>query len=110
MAEPSPQHDDLVAPGLDGFDALADQRGDDVGGFGVEVVARAVEVDGEEVDGVDAVLVAVGLALDQEHFLGDAVGGVGLLGVAVPEVVFPEGDGGELGVGADGAEDDISRA
>ncbi len=70
----------------------------------VEVVSRAVEVDGEEVDAREAVLLPVALEHDEERLLGDAVGGVGLLGVAVPEVVFAEGDRRELGVRADGAE------
>ena len=44
---------------------------------------------------------AVGLPLDQEHPLGQAVGGVRLLRVAVPEVVLPERHRRELRVGAD---------
>ena len=92
--------------GVAGVEAFPDEGGDDVRAGGVEVVPRAVEVDGDEVDAVEAVLLAVGLALDEEHFLGEAVGGVGFLGVAVPEVVFAEGDGGEFGIAADGADGD----
>ena len=62
-----------------------------------------VEVDGQEVDHVDAVLLPVGLPLDQQHLLGEAVGRVRLLGVAVPELVLAERHRRELRVGADGA-------
>ena len=41
---------------------------------GIEVVARAVEVDREQVDRVEAVLLAVGLALHQQHLLGSPYG------------------------------------
>ena len=75
----------------------------------VEVVAGAVEVDRDEVDGVEAVLLAVGLGLHQQHLLRQAVGRVGLLRVAVPEVVLAERHGRELRVGADGADLDELR-
>ena len=57
---------------------------------GIEVVAGPVEVHRDEVDDVEAVLLAVGLALDEQHLLGEAVRRVRLLGVAVPEVVLAE--------------------
>ncbi len=72
----------------------------------VEVVARAVEVHREEHHGVEAVLLPVGLALHEQHLLGEAVGRVGLLRVAVPEVLLAERHRAVLGVGADGAERD----
>lgn len=75
-----------------------------MGGAGIEIITGAVEVYGQKEDGVEAVLLAVGLGLHQEHFFGQAVGGVGFLGVAVPEVFFFERDGGEFGIGADGAQ------
>ena len=55
-------------------------------------------------DGVEAVLLAVGLALHEQHLLGEAVGRVRLLGVAVPEVVLAERHRRELRVRADGAD------
>ena len=55
-------------------------------------------------------LPVLGLGLHQEHLFGQAVGGVGFFGVAVPEVFFFDG-GGEFGVGADGAQgDELSYA
>ena len=45
----APDLDHLVAA-LHRLHALADEGGDDVGALGVEVVARAVEVHGQEVD------------------------------------------------------------
>ena len=89
-----------------GVDELADHGRDDVRRFQVEVVARAVEVHREEHDAVHAVLLAVGLRLDQHHLLGHAVRRVGLFGIAVPEVVFLERHRRELGVGADRAQRD----
>ena len=72
----------------------------------VEVVARPVEVHREQHDAVHPVLLAVRLRLHQHHLLGEAVGGVGLLGIAVPEVVLLERHRRELRVGADGPERD----
>ena len=83
---------------------LADQGRDDVRGARVEVVAGPIEVDREQVDRVEAILLAVGLRLHQQDLFGQPVGGVGLLRVAVPEVVLMEGDGCELWVGADRAD------
>lgn len=75
-----------------------------MGGAGVEIVPGAVEVYGQQEDGVKAILLAIGLALHQQHLLGEAVGCVGFFGIAVPEVFFFEWDGGELGISADGAQ------
>ena len=73
----------------------------------VEVVAGAVEVDRDAGRStLKPYCCAVGLALDQEHLLGQAVGGVRLLRVAVPEVVLAERHRRELGVGADRADRD----
>ncbi len=69
----------------------------------VEVIVRAVQVDRQQVNGVVAVLLAIRLGLDQQHFLGQPVRGVGLLGIAVPQVFFAEGHRRELGIGADRA-------
>ena len=77
-----------------------------MGGTGIEIVARTVEVDGQEEDGIESVLLPVGLGLDEHHLLGEAVGGVRLFGIAVPEIVLLEGDRGELRVGADRPEGD----
>ena len=89
-----------------GFQAFADQGRDHVRSLQVEVVARAIQVDGQRVDGVEAILGAVSLGLDEQHLLCQAVGGVGLLRVAFPQMFFLEGQGGDLGVGADRAHRD----
>ena len=60
-----------------------------------------VQVDRDQIDDVEAVLRPIGLALDEQHLLGQAVRGVGLLRVAVPEVVLVERHRRELRVGAD---------
>jgi len=66
------------------------------------MISRTVEVGREEIDGVQLVLLPVRLGLNKEELLGQAVGGVCLLGVPVPEVVFFEGDRREFGVRAHG--------
>ena len=100
---PSPHSSTFARPSTRALDALADQRRDHVRRCEVEIVARAVQVDREQHDAVHAVLLAVGLGHHQHHLLGDAVGGVGLLGIAVPDVVLLERHRRELGIGADGA-------
>jgi hypothetical protein len=99
-----PQTSTLTRPAVARFDALADQRRDDVRGARVEVVARAVEVDRQQVDAAQPVLRAVGLELDEERQLGEAVRGVGLLRVAAEELGLAEGHRRELRVGADRAD------
>src|SRR2546428_887859 len=101
----APDLDEVVTAELGVVD-LADQRRNHVRGARIEVIARPIEIDREQEDAVEAVLRAVGLRLDEQHFLRQAVGGVGLLRIAVPEIVFAERHRGELWVGADGADAD----
>jgi len=79
-----PPDDDLfIAPGF-GLDALPDEGGYDMGVFGIKIIARTIEINGHEKNGIKAVLPPIGLALDEHHFFCQAVGRVGLLGVSVP--------------------------
>jgi hypothetical protein len=106
----APAHDLLVAALLR-LDALADQGGDHVAGVQIEVVVRAVEVDGQHVRALHAVLELVRVEHLPRGLLRHAVGRVGLFRVAVPEVLLGEGHGGELGVGADRADlDELAAA
>ena len=73
---------------------------------GIDGVARPVQVDRKQVDGRKTILLAIGLRLDEQHLLGETVGGVGLLRVAVPQVVFAERHRRVLWVGAHGADGD----
>ena len=84
----------------------SDQRGDDVGLLRLEeMVAGAVQVDGEQVDHVEAVLLPVRLPHHHHRLLGDAVRRVGRLRIPGPEVVLAERDARRLErVGADGAD------
>ena len=75
-------------------------------GSRIEIIAGTVEIDRQEINRVEPVLLPVRLRLDQQHLLGQPVGRVGLLGVPAPEVVLAEGHRRELGIGADGADDD----
>ena len=68
-----------------------------MGALQVEVVPRPVEVRGEEKDRVQSVLLPIRAGPDEQRLLGDAVRGVRLLGVSVPEVVLPERDGVNFG-------------
>ena len=86
-----------------GFEAFADQGRDHVRALGVEIIARTVQVDRQQEDGIEAVLLAVGLRLHQQHLLRQPVRRVGLFRVTVPQVFFFEWHRGELGVGADRA-------
>ena len=99
-------HDNFVVAGVDRFDALADERRNDVRRARVEIVARPIQVGRQQVDGVEAVLLAVRLRLDEQHLLGQAIRRVGFLGVTAPQVFLAEGHRRELGVGADGADGD----
>jgi hypothetical protein len=103
-ASRSPHRDRAGAPAL-GVDALADERRDHVRRLRIGAVARAVGVDQEERDGVEAVLLPVGRRLHQQDLLRQPVGRVGLLGIAVPQVVLAERHRRQLGVAADRADD-----
>ena len=68
----------------------------------IEVVPRPVEVHRQQEDRIEAVLLAIGLPLHQQHLLGETVRGVRLLGIAVPQVLLAERHGRELRVRAHG--------
>ena len=88
---------------VDRLDELADHRRDDVRALEVEVVVGPVEVGHDRRAGIEAVLAPVGVGQHEHHLLRQAVRGVGLLRVAVPEVVLPKRRRDELRIGADGA-------
>ena len=67
---------------------------------------RPVQVHGQQMDDVEAVLLAVRLPLDQQHFLRDAVRRVGLFRVPVPQIAFEKRHGRELRVRTDRADAD----
>ena len=68
---PSPQTSIESAPACLGFNAFLNERGNHVRGLGVKVVARTVQVHGEQKDRVEPILLAVRLALDQQHLFGE---------------------------------------
>ena len=90
--------------GFLGLVDLAEQRGEDVAGLEVVVVAGAVEVGGHGADEVVAVLAAVAVAEFDGGDLGDGVGAVGGLEGAGEQRVLGDGLGGVLGVDAAAAE------
>jgi len=79
---------DRCTPGTLGIKAFLDDGGDDVRFVRVELVPRAIEIDQDQMDGVHVVFVPICLSLHQHEPLRQAIGGVGLLRVAVPERVF----------------------
>ena len=99
-------NDDLFPALLFGFMEAAEEGGDDVGVFGVVVVARAVEVGGHGGVEEDPVLGAVVLAEFEAGDFGDGVGFIGGLEGTGEEAVFGHGWGGLAGVDAGAAEEE----
>src|SRR5207344_713071 len=62
----------------------------------------AVQVHWQKENRVVPVLIPIRLRLHEQHLLGEPVRRVGLLGIAVPQIVFLERHGRELRIGADG--------
>jgi hypothetical protein len=75
-----------------------------VRGIRIEVVVRSVEIHDQHVHAVEPEFLTVGLRLDEEHLLREAVRRVRLLRISAPEIVLAEGNRGELGIGADRAD------
>jgi len=99
-----------TAPVLDlgqlGEMEFADQRRQDVGGFQVEVVVRAVQVGGHDRDIGGPVLAVVGVAHLDPGDLGDGVGRIGGFQRAGEQGVLADRLGGEFGVDAGTAQED----
>ena len=72
-----------------------------MGGLGVEVVPRSVQIHRDQVDAVERVLSFVGGQHDAERTLGDTVGGVGLLRIPRPQIVLSKRNRAMFGIGAD---------
>ena len=90
--------DDMVIARIDCIDAFLYKGRNDVGAVRVEIVPRAVEIDGNKKYAVETIFCTIGLGLDEEHFLGEAIRGVCFFGVAIPDIVLFEGDGGKFGI------------
>ena len=95
---------DGIPIGFLSLDDFADQRRNHVAGLRLEIVSRTVHVHRQQRDGIEAVLGAIRGALHDQHLLGQTVGRVGFLGIAVPQVGFLEGYRGMFRVGADRAD------
>ena len=76
-----------------------------MGAVGIEVVTRAIQIRRKQEDAVETVLSSIGLSLNQQQLLGDAVRRVCFFRVPIPQVILAKGDGRELGVGAYRAQD-----
>jgi hypothetical protein len=98
--------DDMVIARVDCIDAFLYKSRNDMGTIGMEIIPRAVEIDGDKEYAVETVFGTIGLGLYEKHFLGEAIRSVCFLGVAIPDIVFLEGDRGKFGIRADGADSD----
>src|SRR5450759_836317 len=94
--------DDLSRAAPLRLEAFADQGGNYMGCLRIEIIARAVQIDRQKKNRVHAVLRPIGLALHEQGFLGDSVGGIRLLRITIPEGIFAEGHRRELRVGTGG--------
>src|SRR5437762_3353518 len=70
------------------LEELPDQGGYDVGSFQVEVITGTVEVRYQEIDGIESVLSPIGLTLNEQHLLCEAVRRVGLFRISGPEILL----------------------
>ena len=75
----APQHDIILC-----LDELSDHRRDDVTRFGIEVVARPVQIHGQQIDSAESILLTIGLQLHQQRLLRDSIRRVGLLWISIP--------------------------
>ena len=64
-----------------------------------------VEVNRQQVNGVEVILLPVGLSLDQQHLLSQPIRRICLLGITVPQVFFMERHRRELGIRTHCAQD-----
>ena len=71
--------------------------------FGIKVIVGTIKIDGQEENGVESILLPIGLQRDEQHLFGQAVRGVGFFGVTVPELFFPERNRCKFRIGANGS-------
>ena len=75
-------------------------------GFQIETISGPVKINRQEVDRIEAIFLAVGLALDQKHLFSEAIGCIRFFRIAIPKIGFFKGYRGVLWVGADRADPD----
>src|SRR3989442_8562105 len=80
-----------------------------MGRFGIEVIAGTIEVDRQQKYRIEAVLLAIGLSLDEQHLLCETVGSVGFFRIAIPESFFLERNRRVFGISADCAKSNKLR-
>src|SRR5687767_6698027 len=68
------------------------------------MIARPVEIHRQQENRIQAILLPVCLALNQQRLLGNAIRCGHFFRISVPQVFLTKGDRGELRVRADGAE------
>ena len=93
-------HLDLLLATFFRLDATLDARRDDVADRRMELVARSVEIGGDQIRETLAVLRAVHLRVDEVRLLRDAVRRVGFLRVAIPQALLAKRHRRELRVRA----------
>ena len=95
-----PPTDDLAGAVAPGLPEPADESGDDMGLAEAEVIELSVEIAGNEDDGIEAVLTAIGVAGNESELFGRGVGGAFGLGEAVPHLILANGGAGGGGITA----------
>jgi hypothetical protein len=70
----------------------------------IEIVSWTVEIDRQQKNCIKAILCPIGLGLRKQHFFGQPVGRISLLGITVPNIVFFEWHWGKLGISAYGSQ------
>ena len=98
--------DDPLRLLFDRFEAFTNQCRNDVRRLEIEIVPGTIKVDRQQEDRIVSVLLTVRLRLDKHHLLRQPIWGVGLFRITVPDILFPEWHGRELGISADCAEPD----
>ena len=96
----APQHD-LGCTRLDRINAFLNDGGNGVRCVRIEVVARTIEIHGQQEYCVETILLPIGLRLHKEHLFGEPIWSVRFFWIAVPEIFFFERHWRVFGIGAD---------
>ena len=74
--------------------------------LGIEVITRPIEIHRQKIDRIRTILLAVRLALDEQHLLSNPVRGVRFFRIAEPKIIFPKRDRRQLRISAYRTRDD----
>ena len=66
----------------------------------IEIVGGSVQVDRQQINGIESVLLAICLRLNEKHFFGESVRSIRLFRIPIPQVFFFERHWGEFWISA----------